>query len=240
MEEGAKPQQEYSDTARPQQPRRPRLPAISLPALPKPSLTETRSHMKAHGRDIFYGFHLLADAFLALSGYLSGNHGRAATGLMNGMRNAAWFPLRKFIRRSHADIATSFVAAGTNVPQLLTSVTVPETAAVSLVIGAYMLRGSTRLGRDMMERADVSERPAHGFLKRAFDDTAGGILIKLPPVMLAGRAVMQTTDGIMRRDYSAVAAGAVFLIAAAGLYYFDNRKSGAPAPDTAPPTPGPA
>lgn len=240
MEEGGKPRQEYNDATGKEQPRRMRLPVVSLPAIPKPSLTETRSHMKAHGRDMFYGFHLLADAFLALSGYLSGNHGRTATGLMNGLRNAAWFPLRKFIRRGHADITTSFVAAGTNMPQLLTSATMPETAAVSLVIGAYVLRGSTRLGRDMLEGSDVSASPVRGFLKRAFDDTAAGILIKLPPVMLAGRAVMQTTDGIMREDYSAVTAGVIFLAAAAGLYYFDNRKSGAPAPDIAPPTPGPA
>jgi hypothetical protein len=217
-----------------------RLPVLALPALPKPSLASTQSHMKSHGRDMFYGFHLLADVFLALSGYLSGNHGRTATGLMNGMRNAAWFPLRKFIRRGHADITTSFIAAATNVPQLLTSVTAPETTAVSLVIGAYVMRGSTRLGRDMLENTNVSARPVRGFLKRTFDDTAGGILIKLPPVMLAGRAIMQTTDGVMRKDYSAVTAGVIFLAAAAGLYYFDNRKTGAPAPDVAPPAPGPA
>ena len=197
---------------------------------------EFHGHMKDRGRDWFYFLHGAADLCLLASGHLTDNAGRFATGALGVGRNASWFLLKKVAMRSHADIMTSFAAAASNIPQLVTSASVPESIAVSLVVAAYTMRGGTRLGRSLIETHSSFNQPSpedpgvlaafrHKF-KDAFNETSGGVLMKLPPFLLMGRAVMQLTDGVMREDYSAIAAGAVFMIAATGLMIFDNRNVG--------------
>lgn len=197
-------------------------------------------HMKGRGRDWFYFLHGAADLCLLLSGHLTENAGRLVTGALGVGRNASWFLLKKVALRSRADILTSFAAAASNIPQLVTSATLPETIAVSLVVSAYTMRGGTRLGRSLIE-AHGSFEPmlpdsssnsglARHYdtirqqFKNAFNESSGSILMKLPPYLLMGRAMLQTTDGVMRKDYSAIAAGLTFLGAAVGLMIFDNRN----------------
>lgn len=189
-------------------------------------LSAARGTMKSHGRDIYYGLHAVADLSLAVSGHATGTWGRESTGLLGVARNATWFPLRKYFMRSRADIVASFTAAASNIPQLMTSATAPETLASSLVISAYSLRGTARICRDRLENQDASPKSLKGLLKRAFDESKSGILIKIPPVMLGARAVMQFADGYMRHDFGAMAAGTLFMTAAVSLHHFDSRNSG--------------
>ena len=197
-------------------------------------------HMKGRGRDWFYFLHGAADLCLLISGHLTENAGRLATGALGVGRNASWFLLKKLALRSRADIMASFAAAASNVPQLVTSATLPETVAVSFVVTAYAMRGGTRLGRSLIEAHSSFDTPppdsssnsglARHYdtikqqFKNAFNESSGSILMKLPPFLLMGRAMLQTTDGVMRKDYSAIAAGLTFLGAAIGLMIFDNRN----------------
>lgn len=209
------------------------------PAVLKAGPQALHGRMRERGRDWFYFLHGVADLCLLASGYMAGNPGRLATGALGAGRNASWFVLKKVALRSRADIATSFAAAASNVPQLVTSATLPETVAVSLVVGAYAMRGGTRLGRGIIEARssfDPSDENAGSGkfervctalrhrIKDSFNETSGSVLMKLPPLMLMGRAIMQAADGYLRKDFSAMAAGSTFLVAATGLMVFDNRN----------------
>lgn len=203
------------------------LPGLwQLSSLPARGITAARTTANTHGRDIYYGLHALADISLIVSGHLTGAWGRASTGYLGVARNLGWFPMRRLFAKNHADIFTSYLAMVSSIPQLITSATVPETAACSLVVMAYTLRGSTRLGQALLEASEPPANSCKKFLKESFDDSAGGWLIKLPPMMLAARAVMQMTDGYMRQDYNSLAAGTLFLGAAVSIHHFDHRNVG--------------
>lgn len=195
--------------------------------------------IKNRSNDLFFGLQTAGGVLLGVSGYLDGNMGRLTTGIANSTRNTIWFPLKKYMPSEDVALTVaSTLAVGTNVPQFMSSASIYEMIAASLVISAYSMKavpGFSSLGvkayNKITGKKPAKENPFLSAVVRVADSEVMGVEEKSlstqvtdkfkgvavqgmqygPPVLLAGRAVMQIADGVVRQDYSAAGAGVAYL-----------------------------
>ena len=184
--------------------------------------------LKKHPRHVHWGFQTLGDIGLSISGALTQNWGRAATGILGTVRDVSFFPLRKYMA-GHADTICSVVALGTNIPQLMRAATGPETAAVALVMTGWSLKAAPGLldglASDSVHR--FIRKPMQS-LKEAFSASSAMLFGTIPSMIFSARGVMQLTDGLTRHDRSAQLAGLCFIFGGVASY-FAGRKHLQPA-----------
>jgi hypothetical protein len=195
------------------------------------SCEEGLEKVRQHPRHFQWGFQTLGDIGLSVSGLLTQNYGRAATGILGTVRDASFFPLRKVLAGSHAETICSVVALGTNMPQLLRSASPPETAAAALVMTGWTLKAMPGLLHGLSSESvhEFISRPVQS-LKDNFAGASATLFGTMPAAIFATRGAMQMADGITRRDPSAMAAGLCFIFGGVAGYYAGRKHLTPPVP----------
>ncbi len=183
--------------------------------------------VKEHPRHFQMGFQTAGDLGLTVSGVLTQDYGRAATGIMGTVRDVSYFPMRKILEGGNAETIVSVIALGTNVPQLMRAASTPETAAVALVMAGWSLRALPGLLSTLSsERVhDAISKPFQK-LRDVFAGASATIFGTIPSMIFASRGVMQMADGITRKDPSAMAAGLFFIFGGVAGYYAGKKHFG--------------
>ncbi len=186
--------------------------------------------LRKHPRHFHWGFQTLGDIGLSLSGLLTQNYGRAATGILGTVRDVSFFPLRRILKSGHAETICAVTALGTNIPQLVRAASGPETAAVALVMTGWSLKAVPGVMNGLASDSvhSIVRTPVQR-LKDSFAEASPTLFGTVPSAIFATRGAMQVADGITRKDPSAIVAGLCFIFGGVASYYA-GRKHLQPAP----------
>jgi len=193
---------------------------------PKPTPV---THRDKRNKYILHGLQAAGGTGLVVSAILEGNIGRLVTGSANAARNvwqlATLFNTKSRKSERKNEVLMNGVSAGTNIPQLITSASIHETGAAASAVVAYSLRAARyKFSRRMAVYR--SKLPPSGH-------TAINVLIKStnkllrfgPSVLLFNRALAQTMDGYVRKDWASFSAGVAFTLGAVFMAASDRKRS---------------